>query len=205
MLGCRMWCWSAAWSMLARPLHLLQRNLLQQPASIGLHATVRSELSRLGLARRPSGSRLRRFPACELCVELVGCGPYISRGGAHTRATSALDPCLASISMSHVIRNFSAHQSPQMQRALLHSAGWPKQDVVERYLSLSLSRGSMCVVCTATATYRNLPVRGTSHGCQRAGARAAAKWASRSGREKVHPTKHRGTAERERSTAPELH
>ena len=25
------------------------------------------------------------------------------------------------------------------------------------------------------------------------------------GREKVHPTKHRGTAERERSTAPELH
>ena len=34
---------------------------------------------------------------------------------------------------------------------------------------------------------------------------AASKRAERVGRPKVHPTKHRGTAERERSTAPELH
>ena len=43
---------------------------------------------------------------------------------------------------------------------------------------------------------------GTSHGCQGQGARASEAGA---GREKVYPTKHRGTAERERSTAPELH
>ena len=44
------------------------------------------------------------------------------------------------------------------------------------------------------------PSRSLSHGCR--GVRASEAGA---GREKVHPTKHRGTAERERSTAPELH
>ena len=36
-------------------------------------------------------------------------------------------------------------------------------------------------------------------------ARGRASKAGAAGREKVHPTKHRGTAERERSTEPELH
>ena len=61
---------------------------------------------------------------------------------------------------------------------------------------------------TVISCTRHLPWMGANHnhnhnqGCQAEGARASEAGA---GREKVHPTKHRGTAERERSTAPELH
>ena len=52
----------------------------------------------------------------------------------------------------------------------------------------------------APTPYRNLLCAAPSMGT--GGARASKAGARR---EKAHPTKHRGTAERERSTAPELH